>query len=289
MKWLVFGHRGWIGKQVVELLKENKENEVILSDNRLENRHRIEFELISLKPDRVISLTGRTHGPGFGTIDYLEQPGKLMDNVRDNLYGPVSMALLCQEHGIHYTYLGTGCIFNYNEDHPLNSDKGYSESDEPNFYGSSYSTVKGFTDRLMHQFNNVLNVRIRMPITGDESHRNLIMKLLKYSKICSIPNSMTVLPELLPLMLHMAKEGLHGTVNLTNPGVIEHNEILSMYKEIIDPTFEWKNFSLEEQDKILASGRSNNHLSTELLEKLYPNVLPIKEAVRKVLEGMKDK
>ena len=35
-----------------------------------------------------------------------------------------------------------------------------------------------------------------------------------------------------------------------------------MYKDIIDPSFTWKNFTIEEQDKILSSKRSNNLMDT---------------------------
>ena len=77
---------------------------------------------------------------------------------------------------------------------------------------------------------------------------------------------MTVLPELLPMALELAKQNYAGTLNLTNPGLISHNEILEMYKEIVDPSFEWKNFTAEEQAKILAADRSNNYLNTNKLE-----------------------
>ena len=39
-----------------------------------------------------------------------------------------------------------------------------------------------------------------------------------------------------------------------------------MYKEIVDPNFEWKNFNLEEQSKILDSDRSNNFLQTKKVD-----------------------
>jgi 3,5-epimerase/4-reductase len=100
-------------------------------------------------------------------------------------------------------------------------------------------------------------------------------------------NSMTVLPELLPLMIDMAIKKQTGTINLTNPGAITHNDILEMYKEIVDPDFTWQNFSVEEQDKILLSGRSNNVLETIKLQELFPNVKPIKESIREVLENYK--
>jgi len=60
-----------------------------------------------------------------------------------------------------------------------------------------------------------------------------------------------------------------------------------MYKQIIDNDFIWKNFTIEEQAEILAAGRSNNYLDTSRLEELYPNVMNIKQSVRKCLEEMK--
>jgi hypothetical protein len=39
---------------------------------------------------------------------------------------------------------------------------------------------------------------------------------------------MTVLPELLPLSLEMAKRKLTGIMNFTNPGAISHNEIMQV-------------------------------------------------------------
>lgn len=282
MKFLIYGHKGWIGGQVVALLQSKYH--VVLGESRVDDEENLEKEILKHMPDRIITLTGRTHGEGIQTIDYLEKPGKLVDNVRDNLYGPLVLSIISKKLNIHFTYLGTGCIFNDEKDVT-----GFNEQSKPNFFGSSYSIVKGYTDRLMHQFeSNVLNVRIRMPITETVNPRNFITKITKYEKICSIANSMTVLPELLPIMIDMSKRKLTGTVNLTNPGVISHNEILTMYKEIVDPSFTWKNFTIEEQDKILASKRSNNGLDTSKLEKLYPHVLNIHDATRKVLEKMRD-
>ena len=279
MKWLVFGHKGWIGQKVVKII-ESKEYIVVTTDIRADDEQNVDKLLQDIQPDRVISLIGRTHGEGYTTIDYLEQKGKLIENVRDNLYSPLVLGLLCKKYNIHYTYLGTGCIFSgYNEE--------YKEENIPDFFGSSYSVVKGFTDRLMKQLDdNVLNVRIRMPITSEKNNvRNFIYKISHYEKICSMTNSMTVLPELLPLMIDMADKKQTGTINLTNPGAITHNEILEMYKEIVDPTFIWQNFTIEEQDNILLSGRSNNILDTTKLVNLYPNVKPIKESIREVLQN----
>ena len=291
MKFLLYGVNGWIGSKVFKLL-QGENIDVIAGECRVNDIVELENEIKKVSPTHVISLIGRTHGTYndkvYGTIDYLEQPGKLVENVRDNLFSPMVLSLFAQKYNFHFTYLGTGCIFEYDNNHPFGEEKnGFTEESLPNFFGSSYSIVKGFTDQLMHLVeDNVLNVRIRMPITDEFNGRNFITKITNYEKICSVPNSMTVLNELLPLMIDMAKNNVKGTVNLTNPGLITHNEILEMYKEIVDPSFTWKNFSIEEQSAILASGRSNNFLETIKLETMYPNVKNIKESVKEILINM---
>ena len=291
MKFLVYGTNGWIGGKVFKLLQYEGLN-VVAGKSRVNNITELEDEINEVSPTHVISLIGRTHGTYndkvYGTIDYLEQPGKLVENVRDNLFSPMVLSLLSKKYNFHFTYLGTGCIFEFDKDHPFGKEEnGFNEESLPNFFGSSYSIVKGFTDQLMHLVDeSVLNVRIRMPITDEFNNRNFITKITNYAKICSVPNSMTVLNELLPLMIDMAKRQITGTVNLTNPGLITHNEILEMYKEIVDPDFKWENFSIEEQNAILDSGRSNNFLDTRRLESLYPDVKNIKDSVKEMLVSM---
>jgi 3,5-epimerase/4-reductase len=279
--FLIYGGNGWIGQKIVKIL-ETTGKEFIVSRERADDVKKVEEEILRVKPSNILCLIGRTHGTHEGeyipTIDYLEKKGKIKENVRDNLFCPIALALLCKKHSIHLTYLGTGCIFTYTDDKVI-----FTEDDEPNFFGSSYSVVKGYTDRLMHMFDNVLNVRIRMPISCDTSPRNFIVKLLKYKKICSMQNSMTVLDELLPIMCDMAGKKEVGTINLTNPGTIEHTEILDMYREIVDPTFTYEVFSYEEQMKVIACDRSNNELDTNLLVNKY-RVKNINNSIRDILK-----
>lgn len=290
MKILILGHNGWIGGMMCELLKSKKIN-YLTTDVRPSDK--IAFEKFVSENDditHIMSFIGRTHGTigekKYTTIDYLEQPGKLKENVRDNLYSPLVTALVCKKFNIHYTYLGTGCIFKFDDEHLVgNENTGFTEEDVPNFFGSSYSIVKGYTDELMHLLEDtVLNLRIRMPITSKKEPRNFITKITNYEYICSIPNAMTVLDELLPYALDMTLKNVKGTYNLVNPGLVSHNEILEMYKNLVDPSFTWKNFTQEEQLKILAADRSNNCLDTSKLEMMYPDIKNIKDSVRNCLE-----
>jgi hypothetical protein len=254
----------------------------ISTDVRADDEKAVEEEIKLYSPTHIISFIGRTHGGEYNTIDYLELPGKLKDNLRDNLYSPVILSILCERYDIHYTYLGTGCIFSSDDPTTTSID----DDEKPDFFGSSYSIVKGFTDRLQHLYSkNTLNLRIRMPIVNFQHDRNFLSKIFKYSKICSMPNSMTVLEDMFPVIMDMIQNKTTGTFNLVNKGLITHNEILEMYKEHIDKGFTWENFNVEEQNAILLSKRSNTQLSTDKLYSLYPDIPDIKTSVEKCITG----
>lgn len=294
MKVLIYGSRAWIGGKVVEQFRKNGV-EVVEGKVRVDNITDLEDEIINVQPTHIVSTIGRTHGTYndtvYGTIDYLEQPGKLVENVRDNLFSPVVLAMMGKKHNCHVTILSTGCIYTYDDKHPYEEEvNGFKEREKPNFFGSGYSTVKGFTDQLLNLFDDsVLSLRIRMPITSErDNSRNFIYKITHYAKICSIKNSMSVLDELIPIMCDSIEKSYVGPINFTNPGLISHNEILYMYKEIVDPKFIWENFTIDEQNAILDSGRSNNFMDTSRLEELYPNVMSIKESVKAILVKMSD-
>ena len=275
---LIYGGKGWIGTMICEYLKEMGKD-YYSSKLRVDNVSAVENELDELKPTHVLSVIGRTHGEGHSTIDYLEQDGKLKENINDNLFCPISLSLLCKARDIHFTYLGTGCIFSENSE-KIECSNGFDENSEPNFFGSSYSIVKGFTDRIMHCLSDsVLNNRIRMPIVGYDHPRNFITKIKSYDKVINIHNSMTVLPDLLPVLLNMMEKKKIGTVNLVNPGTVSHNDILDLYTKIVDNSFSYCNFTIEEQNQILKSERSNNKLNTSELSSEYPHINHIKLSI----------
>ena len=284
MKVLVFGAKGWIGQQFIN----NTMHEVIQATTRPENYQDTFDEITKVNPDCVISFLGRTYGTApdkklIPSIDYLELPGKLYENMRDNFYAPFNLASICDKLDTHFIYLGTGCIYTYTADK-----KSFTEQDIPNFFGSGYSTVKGYTDQVLRHFNNTLQLRIRMPVSKLVSGRNLIDKLVGYPNICSIPNSMTVLDDMWPIIDKMIEVREKGVYNLTNPGTAEHNWILQEYTKLISPAHTWNIISYEEQMKYIKSERSNNKMDTSKLEhfcqKYSLELLPIQESILRCIQ-----
>ncbi|KAI3903874.1 hypothetical protein MKW92_017164 [Papaver armeniacum] len=189
--------------------------EYVYGSGRLEDRSSLASDLENVKPTHVFNAAGVT-----------------VETIRTNVVGTLTLADLCRDKGLVLINYATGCIFEYDDKHTLGSGVGFKEEDTPNFIGSFYSKTKAM-------------------VSSQGFH--LFFLFLHYDKVVDIPNSMTILDELLPISIEMAKRNLTGIWNFTNPGVVSHNEILQMYKDYIDPSYTWKNFNLEEQAKLDAS------------------------------------
>lgn len=153
----------------------------------------------------------------------------------------------------------------------MGSGIGFVETDPANFSGSYYSYVKAHAERMLVSAYeaNTLILRLRMPVSDDLHSRSFVTKITKYAYVVDIPNSNSILSDLLPCSVKLAEDKVTGVYNFTNPGAISHNEVLSLYKQYVDPSFSWKNFSLDEQAKVIKAGRSNCELdATKLVKKM---------------------
>ena len=276
---LLYGHRGWIGDKLCKLLEE-KEVCTIKMDTRIENYEKVCRDLDIVEPTHVILAAGLTGRPN---VDQLEEIHEQV--IKVNVLAAANMASECKSRSIHFSFYSTGCIYEYDQDHPIGG-KGFTEEDPPNFRGSFYSRTKIMAEDIIKNYDNSLIFRLRMPLTPDLHPRNFITKITTYEYVVDIPNSMTVLDDMLPYSLDMIFRNIVGVYNFTNPGTISHNQILTMYKQYIDPGFTWKNFSEEEQSKILKAGRSNNKLDVTKLVRLYPSVPHIKHSVKNLFKRM---
>ncbi|KAG5028218.1 hypothetical protein JHK87_011732 [Glycine soja] len=196
LNFLIYGRTGWIGGLLGTLCRAQG-IPFQYGSGRLQNRASLQADIAQLKPTHVFNAAGVTGRPN---VDWCES--HKVETIRTNVIGTLTLADVCRDHGLILINYATGCIFEYDSDHPLGSGIGFKETD--------------------------------------------------------IPNSMTILDELLPISIEMGKRNLTGIWNFTNPGVVSHNEILEMYRDYVDPNFTWKNFTLEEQAKVIVAPRSNN-------------------------------
>lgn len=253
MKWLIYGSTGWIARKFIEYICTNDIVDTIVKGiRRMENFDDIKQEILAIQPDRVVVLGGLTYKSPAKNIDWCEDHKQ--EVIRVNVLGVLNIADICEQNNIHCTILGTGCIYSSQNDEVFTEDSMW------NFDKSFYSKTKAYTQELLKCYKNVLLLRIRMPIDNTNNSKNFIEKLKSFDKIISIPNSMTVLPEMIPIMVTLIVTGQTGTWNCVNPNVISHKEILDMLgiqKEYVD---------ISHQSELTRVARSNNHLATTKIE-----------------------
>lgn len=246
----------------------------------MQNREAVIEELKRVKPTHVLNAAGCTGRPN---VDWCEDHKE--ETIRSNVIGTLNLTDACFLEGIHITVFATGksilrdfakktadecvgCIYAYDDKHPIGG-PGYLETDPANFNGSFYSETKAHVEEVMKTYKNCLILRLRMPVSDDLHSRNFVTKIAKYERVVDIPNSNTILTDLLPASILMAEHNDTGIYNFTNPGAISHNEVLSLFKQYVRPDFSWKNFTLDEQSKVIKAGRSNCCLdTTKLVNKL---------------------
>ncbi|KAI3905883.1 hypothetical protein MKW92_019442 [Papaver armeniacum] len=239
LKFLIYGRTGWIGG-LLGMICEKQGIAYEYGRGRLE-----------------ASVTGRPN------VDWCED--HRTETIRTNVTGTLTLADVCRQNGLLMMNFATGCIFDYDAEHPEGSGIGFKEEDTPNFAGSFYSKTKAMVEELLKEYDNVCTLRVRMPISSDLSNpRNFITKISRYNKVVNIPNSMTVLDELLPIAVEMAKRNLRGIYNFTNPWCREPQRDLR----------DWSNFTLEEPG-------SNNEMDASKLKNEFPELLSIKDSLIK--------
>jgi len=276
LNFLIIGS-GYIGGYLATKLPNAK-----LIQGYIESADVLKNLLLKEYPSHVlINCSGKTGKPN---VDWCEDHKDVVFGA--NVGIPTMIAELCYEIKQYWIHIGSGCIYDgYDQD--------YTEEDVPDFDGSFYARTKKWSQDILEGFSECCVLRIRMPIDEYMGDRSLISKLLKYTyagkPICSLPNSMTYLADLVEAIKFLAEKGHTGTWNVVNKGSMTNEEILEMYKKWVYKDLKYEIISYEALAKTLKAGRSNCILSTKKLEDegfVMPNIRDRIEAML-IAEGKK--
>jgi 3,5-epimerase/4-reductase len=259
---LVFG-AGWIGTALSERIEG-----AVLSRTDIADPEAVAREIDRVRPDRVVNAAGKNGVPNVDACE-LDPEGTERSNVR----GPVVLAEACRAKGIHLTHLSSGCVYEGDA-----GGRGWSEEDPPSFSGSLYARTKARAEALLRPFG-ALQIRLRMPIASTPHPRNLLTKLLGFPSVVSIPNSVTVLDDAWPAMLALIERGASGVWNVVNEGVERHDELLRLWRDLVDPTFRVVLVPKETLRARLRVPRSDCVLSTAKLRAAGLGLPPLSESL----------
>ncbi len=205
-----------------------------LNQNYERSAHRFEPTLSSVErfldlemPDVVINCLGKTGRPN---IDECEaQKG---DTLIKNVTIPTLLAEATERRGIRLLHIGSGCIFSG----PSPSPDGWNEGDIANPQ-SFYSKTKYSCDLAIADLSNVCILRIRMPVSDRYLPRNFITKVIGYSSIIDIPNSMTFMRDFSRAVDWAVDNSKSGVYHVTNPGLVTAADFVREYAALTPHTY----------------------------------------------------
>ncbi|PLX26073.1 hypothetical protein C0580_00570 [Candidatus Parcubacteria bacterium] len=266
MKILIIG-KGYLGTRCAETWKD----EAILSDKVVESVEDVEKLIDEHQPDAVLNAAGVVGKPN---VDWCET--HQAETIEGNTILPITIARACANKNIYLLHMGTGCIF-YG---PKPDGTPWDEDDFAN-PSAVYTRAKYAADLVLSTMDNIGIARIRMPLDSRPHRANFIDKISSFAKVISVDNSLTVVEDMIDVFYQLLEKRASGIFHVTNPGSVNHKEILTWYEQYVDPSHsnEW----IEEGD-LLKLGltnkkRSNNIMTSKNLPKLGIHMRPAKEAV----------
>jgi dTDP-4-dehydrorhamnose reductase len=200
-----------------------------------------------------------------------------------NVKGPANLAYLAKQRGIRLVHLSTGMIF----DGMGAEDKGFCEDDQPN-PTSYYTWTKAWADALLTPFmdrDNILIVRLHLPLSAQPNPRNLLDKLRKFDSVADIQGSVTIVEDLLMSIEKLIEQKATGIYHVANPGTISLFEIAEKLQThgLIPAEKELKKMNKEEFDAMIKKSggayQPNSYLNTDKLAQKGIQLTEIHQAV----------
>jgi len=264
---LVFG-QGFFGKRVQSYLKCR------ISTQEIHLLADVEDELKKFKPKIIINCIGYT---GERNVDDCERHKD--KTLFANTFIPMFLAEAAIRGNIKLVHISSGCIFHYN----YRTEKPITENKIPDFFDLFYSRSKIYSELALSDLSsqhNILILRPRIPLDVYPHPKNLLNKLLKFSKIVDIPNSVTYVPDFLRALKHFILIDARGIYNTVNKGGLRYPKLLDVYKKFV-PEFKYQKIDYRE----LRMVRTNLLLSVSKLEKTGFKVRNINEALEECVKN----
>lgn len=237
------------------------------------SRESIAYLLGRDRPDIIINCLGKTGRPN---VDWCESHKS--ETYMSNVTLPLMIAEYCEYNNVHLINIGSGCIYfgdspnktytDIDQGNPslgiISEDSGWKETDFAN-PKSFYSKTKYACDLMLGAMPHVTTLRIRMPISTQDTERNLINKLRGYSKVIDIPNSVTFMSDLTRCIEWAANNRPGGIFHVANPQPLTAARIMREFQKYF-PEHKFETINEQQLDQMTVAKRSNCILSTEKLQ-----------------------
>lgn len=282
-KVLLFGSSGYVGSVFKQQLESKQVNVVCAPSHMTLPSESAVYDLVSqVKPSVIINAGGFTGKPNVDACEHQKEQCE-----HGNVTFPVWIAKASSRVQAPFAQVSSGCIYN-------GHDKVYTEADAPDFSFvqnncSYYSGTKALAETQLRDFPKTYIWRLRIPFDHYNSPRNFLTKMLNYSSILSLPNSVSHRAEFVEACVKTLELQIpYGIYNITNPGAIDARKVLSMFAELRPETkaiVDSKKFfeSVEQFMTVAVAPRSNCVLDSSKLASFGIQMRPVEQAITEAI------
>lgn len=251
---LLIGSTGYIGTEFKKQLNSNNMPYISLSYKDVTRQSLIDL----IKTTKLKYLINCAAFVGKPNIEACEK--QKSQTIKGNILLPIMLKEVCEECGITFCHISTGCLYNGNAPKA----NGWSEKDDPNFSFdfdncSFYTGSKVMAEEAVRSYEKSYIWRIRLPFENKHNDRNYISKVINYDTLITDSNSISNKSEFVKACINSIKlEIPFGTYNITNTGFISSVDIVKKLIKTILPDKKAQFLTMDEfYKKISSMPRSN--------------------------------
>ena len=281
----ILGATGYVGHAFVRLLERRGIEYQSLTRKSVDysDRDTLLTALRRSQPEFLINCAGYTGKPN---VDACEDHKE--DCLAGNSVLPGTIAEACQEAGVPWGHVSSGCIYTGRND----DGSGFTEDDPPNFSFrtdncSFYSGTKALGEEVLSGDENCYLWRLRIPFSEVDSPRNYLTKLMRYERLLRAENSISQIDEFVQACLACWEKRVPmGTYNVTNPGHVTTEEVVDLIQAsgICRKDYRFFDDEAEFMQTAARTPRSNCVLDSTKLVEAGIHMTEVHEAISQALK-----
>lgn len=183
-----------------------------------------------------------------------------------NVLGAANVARVCDRTGTYLIHFSSGCIFSSADGADTRK-----EEDRPD-PASYYGWTKVWSEELVNfersERFECLILRPRQPVSSKVNHKNMLVKMLTFSKFVDTPNSGTVIEDLMEWTDVFIDRRVTGVFHVANEGWTTPYKIGLMLKQYVLPGLPVERIEKTELDRLTPNIRVDTVLDVSKLDSM---------------------
>ena len=255
-KILLFGN-GQIGNFYLEHFNNKTKNTAVITSTDVTDVNAVKEIVEKEVPTVVINTASKTN------LEWIKE--HQLETFNSNVLGANNVAQVCSDNNIYHVFLSSGCIFESKDESDIKTED---STPSPQAF---YSWTKVWAEQIIpwHKMGlNYLILRPRQPISSKVSDKNMLIKLLTFTRFVDTPNTGTVIEDLMYWTKDLIEKRVTGVVHVANEGWSTPYKIALLLKKHVLPELDVNMMTKKELDAITPVKRVDTILDVSKLKEL---------------------